>query len=62
MKDRDGNVRDEYFAEGVTPRSPSPRGERRRMDCMDCHNRPSHPMAATAERAVDEAMPAARFR
>ena len=24
------------------------------MDCMDCHNRPSHPMAASAERAVDE--------
>jgi hypothetical protein len=26
------------------------------MDCMDCHNRPSHQMAATAERAVDAAM------
>ncbi|HUR35095.1 MAG TPA: NapC/NirT family cytochrome c [Vicinamibacterales bacterium] len=54
MKDRLGNVR-EYFAEGVTPEQLS-KGERRRMDCMDCHNRPAHPMAATAERAVDEAM------
>jgi hypothetical protein len=54
MKDRDGNVR-EYFAEGVTPETLA-KGERRRMDCMDCHNRPSHPMAATAERAVDEAL------
>ena len=54
MKDRDGNVR-EYFAEGVTPETLA-KGERRRMDCMDCHNRPSHPMAATAERAVDEAI------
>jgi hypothetical protein len=24
------------------------------MDCMDCHNRPSHLNAATPERAVDE--------
>ena len=54
MKDQQGNVR-EYFAEGVTPEQLA-KGERRRMDCMDCHNRPSHPMAATAERAVDEAM------
>jgi hypothetical protein len=23
------------------------------MDCVDCHNRPSHPMAPSAERAVD---------
>jgi hypothetical protein len=54
VKDREGNVR-EYFAAGVTP-DQLEKGERRRMDCMDCHNRPSHPMAATAERAVDEAM------
>jgi hypothetical protein len=26
------------------------------MDCMDCHNRPSHPFAATASRAVDQSM------
>jgi len=54
LKDQLGNVR-EYVAEGVTPEELA-RGERRRMDCMDCHNRPSHPMAATAERAVDEAI------
>jgi hypothetical protein len=54
VEDRNGNVR-EYFAEGVTPEQLAT-GERRRMDCMDCHNRPSHPMAATAERAIDEAM------
>jgi hypothetical protein len=52
VKDRLGNVR-EYTAEGVTPDQLA-KGERRRMDCMDCHNRPSHPMAATPERAVDE--------
>jgi hypothetical protein len=54
LKDRDGNIR-EYFAEGTSP-GQVPAGERRRMDCMDCHNRPSHPIAPTAERAVDEAL------
>jgi len=54
LKDRFGNVR-EYVAEGTTPEQLA-KGERRRMDCMDCHNRPSHPMAATAERAVDQAI------
>jgi hypothetical protein len=54
LKDRDGNVR-EYFAEGVTPEQLA-KGERRRMDCMDCHNRPSHPMSPTAERAVNDSI------
>ncbi len=56
LTDRSGNVR-EYLSEGVTPEQLA-RGERRQMDCMDCHNRPSHPMAATAEKAVNEAMAA----
>jgi hypothetical protein len=30
-------------------------GERRRMDCVDCHNKVAHPFAASAERAVDRA-------
>ena len=54
VKDRFGKIR-EYTAEGVTPEQIA-KGERRRMDCIDCHNRPSHQIAATAERAVDEAM------
>ncbi len=54
LKDREGHVR-EYFADGVTPEQLA-RGERRRMDCMDCHNRPSHPLAPTADRAVNESM------
>ena len=32
------------------------RGERRLMDCMDCHNRPSHPFDPSPERAVDTAI------
>jgi hypothetical protein len=54
VKDRFGNVR-EYTAEGTRPEDLA-KGERRRMDCMDCHNRPAHPMAATPERAVNELM------
>src|SRR4029453_5714208 len=54
VKDRFGNVR-EYTAEGAKPEEFA-KGERRRMDCMDCHNRPSHPMAATPERAVNQRM------
>jgi hypothetical protein len=54
MKDRDGNVR-EYVVAGTTAEQLA-RGERRRMDCMDCHNRPSHVIAPTPERAVNEAM------
>jgi hypothetical protein len=54
VKDRTGAVR-EYAADGVTPEQLA-KGERRRMDCMDCHNRPSHAIAATPERAVNEAI------
>jgi hypothetical protein len=31
-------------------------GERRRMDCVDCHNRPTHEFLPSPERAVDEAL------
>jgi len=54
LRDRLGNVR-EYTVDGVTPDQLA-KGERRRMDCIDCHNRPSHPMSPTAERAVNELM------
>ena len=54
VRDRAGNVR-EYVAEGVSL-DHLPKGERRRMDCIDCHNRPAHTMAATPERSVNDAM------
>lgn len=50
----DGRVR-EYFAEGVTEADLSGR-PRRRMDCLDCHNRPAHRIDASPERAVDAAI------
>lgn len=54
IKDRSGQVR-EYQVDGVTPEQLA-KGQRRRMDCMDCHNRPSHAIAATPQRAVDAAL------
>src|SRR5262245_31190030 len=52
VKDRFASIR-EYTVAGTTPEDLA-RGERRRMDCMDCHNRPAHVIAATPERAVNE--------
>ena len=54
LKDAEGNVH-EYRGDGVTAEQLA-KGERRRMDCMDCHNRPSHPFSASPERAVDDAI------
>ena len=54
LTDRNGKVT-EFYAEGVS-RDRIAKGERRRMDCMDCHNRPSHRFDPSAERAVDEAI------
>ena len=51
---RDGQVRD-YVVEGVSAADLA-RGERRTLDCIDCHNRPTHPFAGSAERAVDQAI------
>ena len=52
--DRNGNVK-EYAVDGVTPEQLA-QGERRSMDCMDCHNRPAHTLEPTPERAVDNAI------
>jgi hypothetical protein len=54
LKDRSGRIR-EYVADGVTAAQLA-KGERRRMDCMDCHNRPAHTMSSAAERSVNAAM------
>ena len=54
LRDRSGTVR-EYVVDGLTPETLAA-GERRRMDCMDCHNRPAHTFDFTPERAVDNAL------
>lgn len=54
MTSADGTVR-EWRKDGVTDAQITG-GTRRLMDCTDCHNRPSHTFAASAERAVDKAI------
>lgn len=48
-----GGAVTEYRAPGVTDEQLAA-GERRRMDCVDCHNRPSHTFARSADRAINE--------
>jgi nitrate/TMAO reductase-like tetraheme cytochrome c subunit len=57
MKDRDGNVveyvsKDAQFSPAQIEKSP-----KRRMDCIDCHNRPAHVYLSPAK-AVDDALAA----
>ena len=54
LRTRDGTVR-EYFAPNTTPAQVAA-GERRRMDCMDCHSRPAHAFFGTPQRAIDAAI------
>jgi nitrate/TMAO reductase-like tetraheme cytochrome c subunit len=54
LRARDGTVR-EYTTPGTTAEQLAT-GERRRMDCLDCHSRPAHAFSSTAERALNEAL------
>ena len=45
----------EYRADGVTDAAIAA-GQRRRMDCIDCHNRPSHIYARSVERGVNSVL------
>jgi hypothetical protein len=56
MVNADGTVK-EFKAEGTTDEQIA-RGERRVMDCIDCHNTPGHRISPTAEQAVDAAIAA----
>ncbi|MGE3843438.1 MAG: cytochrome C, partial [Vicinamibacterales bacterium] len=51
---RTGQVR-EFVIDGTSPDALTT-GERRRMDCVDCHNRPTHVFDSTAERALNRAL------
>jgi nitrate/TMAO reductase-like tetraheme cytochrome c subunit len=54
VKVTEGGTSTEYFAENVTA---PPAGQPvRRMDCLDCHNRPAHTLASTAAQVVDRAI------
>lgn len=54
LKDASGSVH-EFRTADVTDAQIAA-GERRTMDCVDCHNRPTHEFLASPERAVDEAL------
>jgi len=58
MTDRDGRV-SEYIVDGASPEVAS--APRRRMDCVDCHNRPAHTLFASPERAVDAGIASGRL-
>jgi hypothetical protein len=57
--DREGRVR-EFVVEGA-PQAQIAEGTRRRMDCVDCHNRPAHTFYSSPERAVDAAIAQGRI-
>lgn len=59
LTDRTGTVT-EFVVDGVTPEELA-KGERRTMDCLDCHNRPAHTFEPSPERAVDNAMAAGLY-
>jgi nitrate/TMAO reductase-like tetraheme cytochrome c subunit len=59
VTDAQGNVR-EYTADGTKPEDLA-KGERRVMDCIDCHNVVAHRISPTAEQAVDTAIAAGRI-
>lgn len=59
LRTSDGTVR-EYFAPGATAESVAG-GERRRMDCIDCHSRPAHTFAFTPQRGIDAAIAQGRI-
>ena len=58
MTDRNGNVT-EYTAAGADPAAIA-KMDQRRMDCIDCHNRPTH-VYTPPDRSVDQALAANRI-
>jgi hypothetical protein len=54
MTDKEGNTK-EFTAEGVTPEELA-KGERRIMDCVDCHNRPGHSFDPSPDKAVNRGL------
>ena len=54
IKVTQGGATTEYFAKDVT--APPAGQPLRRMDCLDCHNRPAHTLSATPAQVVDRAI------
>jgi hypothetical protein len=49
-----------YRSDGKPLDAPPPAGERRQLDCMDCHNRPTH-IVQSPDAAVDTSLVAGRI-
>ena len=60
VTDAQGQVR-EFTADGATSADIA-KGQRRTMDCIDCHNVVAHRVAATPEQAVDRAIASGRIQ
>jgi hypothetical protein len=52
MTDRSTGREALYRSDGISGSAPAPKGTRRVVDCMDCHNRPTHNFRSP-DRAVD---------
>jgi len=60
MKDKQGNVTEFFAEEGRPDQGALAQMPKRRMDCVDCHNRPSH-IYVPPDRAVNESLQAGRL-
>ena len=60
VRDRQGRVTEYRAKDSQLTAADIARAEKRRMDCMDCHNRPSH-VFVPPDRAVDDALLAGRI-
>ena len=60
MKDRQGNVTEYYDRSRPLSREQIETSEKRRMDCVDCHNRPAHAYLPP-DVAVDQSFAAGRL-
>ena len=60
IKDRDGNVTEYYDRNNPLPENKIATASKRKMDCVDCHNRPAHKYLPPDD-AVDEALSAGAF-
>ncbi|MEP7213993.1 MAG: NapC/NirT family cytochrome c [Acidobacteriota bacterium] len=60
LKDKDGNVTEYSTQNAAFTPAQIEQAPKRRMDCIDCHNRPTH-VYLTPNEAVDTALTAGRF-
>lgn len=60
MKDMNGNVVEYFDRESKVTQAEIDKAEKRRMDCIDCHNRPTH-VYLSPNQAIDKSLEAGRL-